>query len=300
MGSDLSRVGRSTPVRAGSYKLHRRPGHNQVVTNDGYQGLCVIDPRVGVEATVVPFTDNYDSSGVITEWCFKHDGSAVVVLNEESRTGSYLSLVGGRSYDVGVPFNPAVDICYTWGGDSFWVRPGRYSPLFRLSWNDGLPCFIESSGAEARRYETSWHRAMSLLPRRSVVSRVEPDFERLLYHDYGAHGHVGVIDWSQLSGERLRGPSWSAPFSGEAPQLAYAGEKMFILNDYEIIAVNKIGDVVSRYSADEGFDFSDLDVVFDQDGEGALLAALETSLGSPRRTRMWLLPVDRTEDAAER
>jgi hypothetical protein len=76
---------RSFTIQGEIYMVQRRPMHPHIVVNDNYQGIRVLDPWMGTDAIEVGFTQGYDSYGTIDAWCFRSDGKALLILNEDSR-----------------------------------------------------------------------------------------------------------------------------------------------------------------------------------------------------------------------
>lgn len=83
-----------------------------------------------------------------------------------------------------------------------------------------------------------------------------------------------------------------AKFTGEVPRLAYRNQIFYILREEEIMAINTEGEMRQSIAADEGFEFSDFDIVYDEKSRTAALTVLGSSLSSPRTGRIWLHPLE--------
>jgi hypothetical protein len=271
------------------YKIQRRPMHNHIVINNGYQGLRVIDPWTGNDVLGVDFTKDYDNSGIVDEWCFRADGQVILVLNEESRAACWLSLEGGGlSYDLKCPpLNRLIDLRYLWEGDSFWITGGKSYSFFQLQWQDSVPAFVESSGIKARIAHRAWRQALDRLPdSKCNVLRVESDKSQILYHHFSEKpGRVGAVSWHHET-------MWSAPAPEEVPRLAFHEGRMFVLHEYEAHSLNEQGQVEAVYPVPQGFHYSDLDTVPAQNDYPAALVLVCSSLADPQVTQLLVYRLD--------
>jgi hypothetical protein len=277
------------PLAKDVYKVQKRPGHCQIVVNNGYQGIKVIDPWSGTEVIEVSFTANYADSRVISEWCFRADGEAILLLNEENRKACWLALdSSGKLYDLDCPpFKIITDLRYIWEDDLFWITSGKSYKFFQLQWQDGLPMFVESSGIKARIAHRAWRQALDRLPVEGCnVLRVEPDKSQMLYHHFSASpGQVGVVSWSDET-------IWSAPAPLEVPRLAFHKAQMFILYEYEVHAINEQGQIEVVYPVPEGFHYSGLDTIPAQDDQSAALVLVCSSLSTPSLNQVLVYRLD--------
>ena len=74
------------------YQVQRRPMYSQIVINDDYGGIRILDPWSGADLLRVEFTAEYRTSGIISDWCFSSNGASVLVLNDEPRAGCLMAL----------------------------------------------------------------------------------------------------------------------------------------------------------------------------------------------------------------
>lgn len=242
--------------------LQRRPGHSHIVVNDRYQGIRVLDPKLGTEVQRVAFAEGYDRSGIINGWCLRSDGDAVLVLHEKSRTASLLSLTSNEpSYDLPAPPLPKIaDLRYIWEDNSFWLTGGNSFAFFNLLMSNGRPTFVKKPSIRARRAHRAWCKALDELQvLTSEVLRVETDKKRLIYYDSTVEPEqIGVLTWRQgLSSQR----KWSLPLSEYVPVMAFHKERMFLMYDNEVHAINQKGSVEAIYLAPEGFYCCGLDIL---------------------------------------
>lgn len=242
------------------YMLQRRPQHSHVVVNDRYQGIRVLDPWLGTEVQRVAFTEGYDKSGVINGWCLRSDGNAVLVLHEKSRTASLLSLTTDTpSYDLPAPPLPNIaDLRYIWEKDSFWLTGGNSFAFFNLLMENGRPTFVKKASIRARRAHRAWCKALDELQvLTSEVLRVEPDKKRLIYYDSTVKPEqIGVLNWHHPSRSK-----WSLPRSKYLPVMAFGKERMFLMYENEVHAINQNGCLEAIYSAPDGFSCCGLDIL---------------------------------------
>jgi hypothetical protein len=257
------------------YIIQRRPFHSHIVVNDGYQGIRVVNPWSKKDVFQVGFAETYDKSGIINAWCLRADGKIAVVFNEESRTACWLPLEEGAiSFDFECPpLRRIMDLRYFWEGDSFWITGGKSYGFFKLQWQDNKPKFVESSGREAWTSNRSWCRALNQLPSNQCnVIRVEPDQGQMIFHDFSTSpGSVGVVSWHDKT-------IWSAPAPEEVPRLAFNKGLMFVLHEYEIHALNNLGQIEAIYPVLEGFHYTDLDTMPEREGYPGALISVSSSL----------------------
>jgi hypothetical protein len=270
------------PIEGDVYVAQRRPAHRQIVINDDYRGIKLVEPRTGRELPGAPVPDGFRSSGVIDAWCFRADGGSVLVMSNESRAAALISLeAGGHSVDlIRPPFKTVSDIRYLWEGDSLWMAGGKSFGFFQLVSRDGEWSFQEVSSMVLRRAHPHFRRAVDRLPIGSCnVLRVEPDERRLAFHEWsGEPGRIGVMSYHDET-------AWSVPVDGEVPRLAFHGDSLFVLQEYEVLAIDRRGAIEARYPASEGFSFVDLDTLPGSGDEPARLVLVCSDLGNPRNGR---------------
>lgn len=274
------------------YRMQRRPLHRQIVVNDDYRGIRAIDLQTGEEVVQSAFSDRYDESGIIHAWCFRADGEAVVVFNEDSRTACWLSLApSGPVHDVDCSvLQSFTDLRYFWEGDSFWLTSGKFFGFFKLQWQDeGLLKFVAAEGKEARDAHRAWCRALDRIPLyRCNVERVEPDLAQLLFHDFSEPpGRVGLANWHD-------GIDWVATAPAEVLGLAFSTVPkglMFIQYDHKIDAIDRQGQIETSYPVPEGFRYIALDVVPRRADDPAALVAVCSAQTGPILSRVSVYPL---------
>jgi hypothetical protein len=246
------------PLDIEIYRLQRQPGQPHIVVNDGYNGILVLDPWTGTEVFRTPFTMEYNSAGIISDWCFRSDGKAVLVLHDESRTGALLSLEKpGHGHDVTPPpLRQIADIRYIWEDNSFWMTGGNSFAFFQLQWQEGNPIFVETAGIRARKTHTDWCRTLDRLSvLDSYVLRVEPDMRRMIYYDSSqSPKHIGVVSWSNES-------TWSVPALHYVPVMAFHNGQMFLMYEREVHVLNQQAQIEMIYRAPQGFAFCGIDIL---------------------------------------
>lgn len=259
------------------YRMHRLPGQDAVVLNDGYKGVFLLDLTLRKRSRTIPFSPAFAASGVVTQWCLRADGSAAIVVDAEARTACYLTLDGTERHDLDLPFDRVRDLRYSWNGASLWLTNGALWPWLRLTWRAGTPSFVEVSRLQVRAAEPAWWTALRLVPDGSTVERNEPTQGRMLLHEFGPSPTLGVISWSDTEPARLR----TVPFAGQVPRLAYARNALFVMDEFVIQMVGMSGDVLGTIPAETGFEFADLETVGDR------LVVLGHSLSRSTTSRIW-------------
>lgn len=271
------------------YMVQRRPMHPHVVMNDKYQGIQVLDPWRGTDIFKVSFTGEYDSSGMSNGWCFRADGKAVLVLNEETRNACLLSLEAeGSSYSLkSPPLREITDLRYVWENDSFWLTGGKSFAYFNLQWHDGEPLFVERGGIYARKEHRAWCQALDQIQvLSSQVLRVEPDKAQMIYYDSSKHPEtIGVLSWCDKT-------KWSVPAVRYVPVMAFHKEYMFLMYEHEVHAINQQGMVVAIYNTPEGFYGCGLDTLPSQDTYPAALVLACSSLSEPKHSQILVYRLD--------
>ena len=271
------------------YLLQRRPAHTDVILNHKSQGIRVLDPWNGTDFCRIDFTKGYDSSGLINGWCLRSDGQAVLVLHQESRTASLLSLTASSaSYDLKAPPLPEMsDLRYIWENDSFWLTGGHCFASFNLQWQEGKPTFVERGTIYARIKHRAWRQALDKLKiLSSKVLRVEPDKERLIYYDFDEKPEqMGVLNWGDKT-------QWSIPAYGYVPVMAYHKEHLFLMHDYEVHAINHARQVETIYLVPEGFYCSGVDIIPSHHGHPAALVVACSWLRNPERSQILLYELE--------
>jgi hypothetical protein len=276
------------PFTSDVYRVQRRPSHRQLIVNDNYQGIAILDPWRNAEPERVRFMPGFAGAEVIDGWCFRADGQAALVLNEEQRTGAWLSLVGGPSFDLAAPpLRVVTDLRYFWERDDFWLSGGKAFAFFHLTWRDERPTFEKASSIEVRKRQTAWRQSLDSLSVEScTVLRVEPDQGRMLFHDAAdGSGRIGVVSWRG-------GESWSIPFAGEVPALACQGTRLFVLREHETLRISRQGDLEAIYPAPEGFHFVGLDTFPSAPGSPAALALVCSAFKDSAQSLVRVYPLE--------
>ncbi|HAG81209.1 MAG TPA: hypothetical protein DCL61_08560, partial [Cyanobacteria bacterium UBA12227] len=280
---------RSFTIEGEIYRLQRRPMHSHIVVNDNYQGIRVLDPWIGTDVIQVGFTQGYDTYGMIDGWCFRSDGKAVLILNEDSRSACLLSLKAeGVSYDLKCPpLQQIIDLRYLWENDSLWLTGGKSFAYFNLQWQDGELAFVEKARVNARIANTAWCRALGTIQvLNSQVLRVEPDKAQMLYYDSSKQPETfGVLSWCDEA-------KWSVPALEYVPVMAFHKEHMFLMYEHEVHAINQQGMVETIYDVPEGFYCTGVDTLPSQDTYSAALVIACTSLSEPKHSQILVYRLD--------
>lgn len=271
MPSPMSRApARSFVLPGDVYRVQRRPGHPQLVVNDGYEGIAVVDPWDGDVVARVPFSPAFHRAGSVDAWIFRADGDAVLVLNEEDAAACILSLAGGAPRDLAVPETLALpSLAALWNGDVLWATSGKYMQSFRVETAAANPEFSARSSIAARAAETSWRTALDAVRLfQCNVLRVEMDLARMVFYNYTAQPpHLGVVDWGTRT---VRAHPCAAQ-----PARAAASERGIVVMG-EIVAglVDADGAMETICEAPEGMRFLDVAVLPADSGRAETLVVL--------------------------
>jgi hypothetical protein len=99
------------------------------------------------------------------------------------------------------------------------------------------------------------------------VLRVEPERKRLIYYDSSLEAEqIGVLSWRNQS-------KWSIPVSEYVPVMAFHKERIFLMYENEVHAINQQGGLEAVYLAPEGFYCCGLDILPANEHPAALVLA---------------------------
>lgn len=279
------------------YRLQRQPGQPHIVVNGGYRGVVVLDPWTATEVLRTPFTKGYNSAGIISEWCFRSDGKAVLVLHDESRTGALLSLEQpNHGHDVSPPpLRQIADIRYIWEEQSFWMTGGKSFAFFHLQWQEEKPIFVETAGIRARKAHTEWCRTLDRLPvLDSHVLRVEPDMRRMIYYDSSqSPERISVVSWGHES-------TWSVPALRYIPVVAFHNRQMFLMYEREVHVLNQQAHIEMIYRAPQGFAFRGIDILPLSESYPDALVLACSSFIDPEQSQILIYRLDTLQEKRQR
>ena len=269
----------SFEIEADVYRVQRRPNHAQLVVNDDYQGLRVLDPWTGLDVVRVQFGDGYSTGGGIDSWALRADGAMVVVFNDEEGHACLMSFVDGQVLRVKhPPWTSTVGMPYDWRGDTLWMKdPDSFS--FGVLAADMVTA--EKDGTEALSENRAWRRAIDRMRRAQArCLRVEPERAHALVvaRPEGEALRIGRIGWVEQPEPMVEVPERVA-------RLASAGEQFVALYEYEAILLGSEGQVERRYAAPPGFHYVDLDTVPAFDGHPPALVLAACALDGRLLTR---------------
>ena len=263
------------------YKMQRRPGYAQLLINQNYAGISVLDIWNQQISSTVAFPQAFASTQVIDAWCLRADGQSVILFNQEQRVAVYFSLQSGEpAYRLDIPaaIDNVQDLRYLWQEDTLLLSGGKTSCIFSLEWPDNQPVFVPKSNLQARISQRDWVRALGLLPiYRCNVLQVQNDTGEMLYYDYRVTGKpvIGVVNW-KLSAH------WSVPAPEEVLRLGYSASArlLFVMDEYEIRAFDRQGVVQAIYPVADGFHYSGLDTLPPDQEHPATLVANASKLSN--------------------
>lgn len=251
------------------YRIQRRPGTRQLVINDQYRGLLVIDPVTGETLASASFPGNSGQYGVIDYWCFSSNGNSAAVFNRDSSTMSLVSFVDLSASAVAIP--PSMEaiegIRYIW--DDRLIIGDQSLRFYEVRAAGSGSDFISLSSIAARQACPKWRAALDRLPPRSNAVKVEPREGMLLYGvGSGGSGRVGVLDWHEPRND------FSLPVSATSSRLAVRVGAIFLAAEQEIQEWSSAGALTDLYRPPPGYQFHDVEYVPADQNTDAFLAAL--------------------------
>jgi hypothetical protein len=269
-------------IRADVYRMHRRVGEPQIVVNDDYRGLRVIDLWSGEDVARFPFPEERQGFGVIDAWAFRADGDLAAVFEDESRSACIVSLRDGTRQAIEHPSWPVTTgMPYHWRGDTLWLKDPESFAFAALDPRTGA--FTEDDGLRALQTNRAWRRALDRMRRRSAAcERVEPELEQFLVIVHGDHPHVGRIGWADQP-DRLH------PTIRGVARLASLGESLVALAEYELVVLDERGIEQSRHAAPKGFHFLDVETLPSSNGQPAAVVTAASALDGSGITRFTVL-----------
>ncbi len=277
------------PLAGDVYKAQRRPGHAHLLVNQDYEGISVLDVWQQRIISTIPFPPRFAAARIIDNWCLRADGNAVMLLNEEERFASFLSLTQNEpAYDLEIPsaIRDVQDLRYLWQEDAFWLAGGRTVSIFTLQEQKNTPVLVEKSNLQARIAQTGWVRALDLLPTyRCNVLSVQSDTGEIRYHTFADRPVVGVLNWKDSF--RL-----SVPAPEEVPNLAFGAGRLFILQEYEIHELNEQGEIQAVYPVTDGFHYYCFDTLRANQGRPPALVAIASKLSDDRASQVQVYHLD--------
>lgn len=245
----------SFEIEADIYKVSRRPNHHEIVVNDGYSGVRLIDPWQGRTVAQVPFTEAYARAGVIAGWCLRADGDAIVVFDDDERRGCWLSVADGTASDIAhTPWPLTEAMPYDWRGDTLWLKDPYGFRFGSLSQSGSRYEMTEREGHDVLQANRSWRQAIDRLRRMGAYCvRIEPEHGRMLLAGM-ADPSVGIIGWLEQPEIVVPGPSGVA-------RMAAHGQQLIVMREYEAQLLDQAGLIQRSFPAPDGFHLVGLDTL---------------------------------------
>jgi hypothetical protein len=271
------------------YRVQRRPGHNQLVVNDDYRGLLVVDPWRGEMLARIQFADSYASSGAIDSWCLRADGDAAVVFNDGDQRACWFSLADHATCNVAHPsWRITTGMPYDWRGDTLWLKDPDASAFVSLRREGSNLMLAKQDRFDVLQENRAWLRTLDGMGRTGArCLRVESDRARFLFIAAKADAScVGIVGWLDQPELRLPAP---VPAFGE---LAAHEQQLIVLQEYEALLLSAEGQVVRRFPAPESFHFVDLDTLPAGNGRPAALVLAAQALDGRLLTRITLYALE--------
>jgi hypothetical protein len=267
------------------HQIQRRPSFRQLLLNEDYRGLCVLDISTHKLVLNIPFPADYASDGGIDNWCLRADGDAAIVFRDDDDAACWFSLREQTSRSVShPPWSTTQGMPYDWRGDALWLMDPesfRFAVLY-----GGETVFRETDGFQALQENRAWRRSVDRMRRAGGGCwRVEPEHARLLYVATNENGtQAGIIGWvDQID--------LAVPVAVPPPRIAAHQRQLFLLHEYEAMQVDTTGAVVRRFPVPEGFRFVGLDTVPADGRAEASLVLVSTNLDGGEVTRFSVYPL---------
>lgn len=267
------------------YKISRRPNHLELVVNDRYRGVQLLDPWQGRAIAEVPFTAAYAQGGVIAGWCLRADGDAMVVFDDDEQRGCWLSLVEGVTSDiVHTPWLLTGAMPYDWRGDTLWMKDPDGFRFGSLSQTGSHREMAERDGYDVLQENRSWRRALDRLRRiGAYCTRVEPDHGRMLVAGMESP-FVGIIGWVDQ-------PEILVPVPENVSRMAAHQQQLVVMREYEAQLLDVTGRGAKHFPAPDGFHFVDLETLPATDTRPAVVVLAAQALDDRLVTRFSLHPL---------
>jgi hypothetical protein len=261
-------------IDAEVYRMQRRPNHRQVVVNDNYQGVRLLDPRTGAEGPRLAFP--FD--GVIDGWSLRADGDVMISFNDEERCAAEADLLRGTSRIVAhPPWRSTVGMPYDWRGDHLWMKDPESHSFASLDDERGIE---DDDGMRALQTNRAWRRATDRMRRLDATCRcVEPELGRALISSFdGTDSRIGIISWVDEAEPLVAVP-------GRVTRVGAAGNVLAALFDSDCLLIDHDGARVGRIEAPSGFHHVDVTTLPATSSEPAILIIASAALDGRDGTR---------------
>lgn len=149
-------------MRGDIYLMRRRPGHAQVLVNDGYEGLLALDPWTGSVARRARFPRGFrESGGAVAELFASADGQRALVRAEapahgEAAPSALLALDADETWDLPDP-GWAPSAAHAWDADGLVCADERGERFASL---DGTDVWVAAPSLAVRAARPGWRRAL--------------------------------------------------------------------------------------------------------------------------------------------
>lgn len=270
------------------YRMARRPGHLQLVVNNGYQGIALLDIQTGKIFSTFNFPPGYGPDGVVSAILLRSDGREAFALNQESGMGCIFDLENKQSpIIVKLPLFKAIyDLRYLWNTDIFWLTGAGSPTNFQLK-KDASLIFDRGNPRELTAGYLPFARALNKIPWKGCnVIRTEPEKNQMLYHLYSeSPSKIGVINWGS-------GSSWSFEIDGPVPDFVADISRVFILGEFEIREFSFKGLKRREFKSGNGFHFSNLELFPRSQVNQPLLVTVSHPLSGKEGSRISVYELD--------
>lgn len=251
------------------YLVQRRPGHAQLVVNDGYDGLLVLDPWRQEVLWRCPFPATYPRRGTIDSWCLRADGALAMVFQDDGTGGAALvPLDGGPAMAASHPsWGDTQAMPYDWRGEDLWLMdPEQFE--FGVVRGADLSAFVPQDGHQVLTSNRSWRRALDRMRRaKGFCMRVEPDRGRMLWASPARDGGpaIGMVSWVDEAEVSVR-------LDAMPSRVAMASGCFVALYEYEVRVLAVDGTVIARHVPPPMHHFVAVDVLPHRDGRPESIA----------------------------
>lgn len=218
-------IERHTPLRGDIYLMRRRAGHAQVILNDAYRGLRVVDPWDGSEVARVPFSEQFrQGGGAVALLYVRADGLQALAADFEGPCGALMDLTGGAPTDVLMPpSGDARSAAHVWDERGLVCADTRLERFYEME----AGRLSKASSLQVRKARPGWRRALheNTFPSGSVARVYNDERAAVTYHRAQAQSGVRVMraSWEESL-------SWGSPERDRVDDVAALPEDLFSLS----------------------------------------------------------------------
>ncbi len=271
------------------YKIKRRPSSSQLIINNNYQGISIIDPYKGSIVENIDFGSKEEEFEIIENWCFSSEGKQIIIFHEDNNAASWLDIEGDKKFScLSPPGIHFTDLRYTWSKGSLWITSGNTGFYFGMEYQRECPVIVSRDSSEVKSHEPLWHKGLSKVPRRYCsVLDVDPENLKMFYfQSLEESNNLGIVDWGcqKVSCIEMKNEILSA---------SVIGKLVFVLCENQVFFSGLSGEIKLVSDAPDGFSYLDLDVIPAFGNMPPILALLSTPDNGDKSARLEILSLEK-------